>query len=451
MKKTLFISIFVLLGVVAVSAQQEMCANQISQIINMTEQSCAEMEANEICFGHEDVKIVVNCDSPLSFTTSGDIIPVDATCALRTGAMQASGEWGIALMKISANDTTQTISYVLLGDVEMQNTSSDTSKLRVWTDSDIDVHSGPGSHYNIIESISADTEIYANACNCTRNWLRIVLDDGRIGWVSAFYVTVLGSVEDFPITDADSPLYSAMQAFAFQSGMQSPACENAPKNGIMIQIPTSTEGMFMQVNGVEMLWSKATAFLQSYPGGNLTIDVLDGEGTITANDFTMQLRRGMRMVVPISEKNLVSGIVHVEPYNYEDIKNLPISLLPEAIELMQPDIDDVPYLVGQEMCNVISGHGDIVCPIHFVNADGDNITHMNFEFVYAPQGEWTSEERDNPTLVDGDNYSGRLAWNVSCYLGDANYISQVTWSATITDSMGHISDPLEVSFNCVDG
>ncbi len=451
MKKTLFMCLFILFGAITVSAQQEGCAEQVTKAINIAKQSCEEIKSNEICFGHEDVQTVINCDTIPPFAKPGDVIPVDATCALRTGAMQTSGEWGIALMKIPTYDTNHDISYILLGDVELQNASSDTSKLRIWVDDEIDIHSGPGSHYNIIDALPANTEIYANACNCTRNWLRIVLDDGRVGWVSASHVTVIGNIEDFPIIDADSSLYSAMQAFVFKSGAQSTVCETAPKDGILIQIPASTDGIFVQVNGIEMLWSKATAFLQSQSDGNFTIDVLDGKGTITIDDLTMQVHNGMHVVIPISDESLVNGYVYAEPYNYDELQSLPISLLPTSFELIHPDEDKVPHLIGQDICNVISGQGDTTCPIYFVNADGDEITNMDVEFVYAPQGDWTSEDRTNPVIVEGDNYSGQLAWDVSCFLGDANFISSITWTATITDTMGHVSEPFEVAFNCVDG
>ena len=126
-------------------------------------------------------------------------------------------------------------------------------------------------------------------------------------------------------------------------------------------------------------------------------------------------------------------------------------MLPELVELEPADADSVHQLVGQETCNVVSRRGDVACPIHFVNADGDSIARMDVEFVYAAQGEWTSSERIDPPLMDGDNFSGRIAWDVSCTLGSENFISPVTWSVTITDENGNTSEPMEVWFSCVDG
>lgn len=341
--------------------------------------------------------------------------------------------------------------YVVLGDVELQNASSDTARLQVWTEQDVEMRTGPGSQYEIIETIDADTELTANACNCTGNWLRTVLEDGRVGWISTFHVTVLGDLDDIPVTEADTPIYQAMQAFNFESDPQSPDCEMAPPNGILMQFPESESGIFIQVNGVPMRWSKSTAFLQSHPNGNFTIGVLQGSGTILINGYPMHLRSGMRMIIPISEDNLATGRATTEPYPYNAIKTLPVSLLPDTTDLLTTDADTMPYIIGQEMCNVVSGRGDVTCPIHFVNADGDNIVSMDVEFVYAAQGEWTSSERSNPTLIDGDNFSGRIAWDVSCTLGSENFISPVTWLVTITDANGHTSEPMEVWFSCVDG
>jgi hypothetical protein len=114
-------------------------------------------------------------------------------------------------------------------------------------------------------------------------------------------------------------------------------------------------------------------------------------------------------------------------------------------------VDLRPYIVGVEACSVVSNRGETTCPLYFFNGDGDAITRMDVEFVYAPQGEWESNFREPPTLIEGTYTSGTLAWGGTCSLGAANFIGPVVWSITITDESGHVSAPFEAAFNCVDG
>jgi hypothetical protein len=155
--------------------------------------------------------------------------------------------------------------------------------------------------------------------------------------------------------------------------------------------------------------------------------------------------------VSLSEPNLPAGAVQVEPYIGQDVAGLPLSLLPERVDPIAVLNDEMPHIVGVETCTALSNMGETICPVHFVNPDGDEISRMNVEFVYAPQGEWTGSAVQSPELLVGDSRSGQLPWHVSCSLGSANFIGPVRWSITLTDAMGHISQPFEASFNCVAG
>lgn len=419
------------------------------EAIATTAQSCAEVASNEVCFGHKAIDTVVNCDTPPAFISPGDRVSLDATCALRSGAMQTPGEWGVAVMKVPANDAGQDITFVMFGDVQVQNAASARSEMQVWVESDTEVRSGPGSHFSSLQTLAAGTVIRANACNCTRNWLRTVLDNRQVGWIPANRITILGDAEALPIVQADTPVYNSMQAFSLQSGAQQPECAEAPENGILIQAPSGLENVPLQINGVEIALN-STMFVQSQPGGDLTIEVLDGTARVTANDFSAYMLEGMRAVVPMSKDNLPTGLMRVELYASEDVAHLPLTLLPDLIDLATMPERETAHIVGVEKCTVLADRGETICAVHFVNPDGDAITRMDVEFVNAPQGKWNSSAQEPPALLDGDNISGRLAWNATCSLGGEIFIGPVVWSITLTDAQGNVSEPFEASFNCVD-
>jgi hypothetical protein len=450
MKYILFATILLVLLPIVTIAQHEDCPQIVEKALLETASHCNEVGDSEVCFGHGDTSVVVNCETVPKFDSPGDVVALDSVCALRLGKLQSSGEWGIAKMQVRATDADQSMTYVLFGDVEIQNAGSSHIEQRVWVEQTTEIHSGPGSHYSIMETLAADKVVYTNGCNCTGNWLRIRLDDGRVGWILSRDVSILGDASALPEVKIDTPVYAAMQAFHFRSGSSSPSCAEAPENGILIQTPLGTDEARLQINGVEVALN-ATIFAQSQPGDSLMIEVLEGVARVTIADFTAVVPAGARAVIAISEDNIPAGEMRVEPYARKDVAALPVILLPRPVDAISFLDTVTPSIVGVETCAVVSDTGEFICPVHFINPDGDVITNMNVEFVYAPQGEWMGSRVKQPELLDGDSVSGRLAWPVSCSLGSANFIGPIRWSITLTDETGHVSQPYEAAFNCVAG
>ena len=428
-------------------AQDDGCKTVVEEAITTAATHCAELKPNEVCLGHPNIDKVIQNDPDLSFDTPGDTLSLDCLCSMHLSPLQTTGSWGLAMMQVSPSEDDQPIRYVLFGDVEIQNAASARSELTAQVVSATEVHSGPGSHYGVIETLPAGRIIDVNGCNCTGNWLRLVLEDGRVGWIWAGSVTGLGDDAELPMVRSDTPVYASMQAFTFRSG-DVPTCSSAPEDGILIQARSELNEAQLQINGAEVTLD-ATVFVQSQPGKSLTIEVLEGAATITATGFAATVRAGARAVIPMTENNTPTGLMRIEPFASQDVANLPVTLLPETVNPVGSLDGEIPYIAGVENCQVVSGRGETICPLHFVNPDGDLITQMTVEFVDAPEGEWKGSVHNSPELMDGDTRSGRLAWNVSCSLGNACFIGPVRWSITLTDQAGHVSDPFEASFNCV--
>ncbi len=449
MKYILIAAALLLLIVTPVAAQVEDCPATVATGIAAAASSCTNLGPNEVCYGHADVSAIVNCEEALEFDSSGDIIPLSTICALRLSPLQSSGEWGVAIMSVQPSTYPASITYALFGDIEIQNAASDVFALQVWASKDADIHAGPGSHFEVIGVLNKDETVETNACNCTGNWLRITMSDGHIGWISAMDVSILGESGDLPVVEADTPVYESMQAFTFQGNEGETTCTEQPDDGILIQAPAEVESTSLQINGTEIALT-STIFVQSIPGQHLQIETLEGSTSVTANDSSVSVPAGTRVTVPLSLENTPAGRPTVSTYNADDVKTLPLSLLPRAIDPVASLDDEIPHIVGVDACRVASDRGETLCPLYFVNADGDAITRMDVEFVRAPQGTWTSNFREPPELIDGNNTSGVLAWGGTCSLGGANFIGPVEWSITITDEDGHVSEPFAASFNCVE-
>lgn len=449
MKRYLIILVIFLLLPVGSSAQEDECAALIDRALSEAAAHCGDLAPGTACFGHGDIMFTTRGDAA-TFAAAGDTLDLDTTCCMRLSPMQLPDAWGVAVMNVQPDARSDSLAYVLFGDVEIHNAASSLAEIEVRVESDTPVYAGPGSHYATFADVGAGEILYANACNCTQNWLRVRLPGGEIGWVPARRVTILGQVEGLPVAGQDTPVYAGMQAFTFHSGAARPPCEAAPENGILIQAPAGGDATRLWVNGVDILLA-ATVFARAEPEGELSLDVLDGSATIRVADETIAAPPGVRVAIPLSGGYASGDHLKVTPTNPDDLEHLPLALLPRAIDPAATFDNPMPLIIGQRACQVVSDRGETACALHFVNLDGDAIVRMTSEFVYAPQGKWEGSVREFPAIQAGDTVSGDLEWRVSCSLGGANFIGPVIWSITITDEAGHVSEPFEASFNCVDG
>lgn len=392
---------------------------------------CADLGPNEICYGQETIELLVNCEAAPEFDTAGERIPLEDVCLIR------SRDVGMALVHLQSDSDSALIA--VLGDVEMQSVSSGQVGSEAVLNDDANIYNGPGSQYDIIGELEMGGKIFVNACNCTRNWLRIMQSDGSVGWIPARRVTIDDA--ELPEVTVDAPVYQMMQAFTLVT--------NGPDSGLLIQMQGDAT-LPLQINGVR-LDLDSTAFVRAEPDQDMEIDVLDGEGHITVDTMTVQVPAGGHVLIPLSEQRIPSLNLHVELYEEAHTVDLPLDLLPRPVD---PDSAlDVthPTIIGVENCNVVSDTGLMACPLHFLNPDGDAIVQMEVEFVYAAFGEWEGRVHESPELLDGDMSAGQLAWNISCSLAGENFIGPVEWLITLEDESGHRSDPYLAAFNCVDG
>lgn len=446
--RTLVIVLIVCLALPLVVVAQSECPAAVQTAVETTAANCTGLGLNEICFGHASVDTIVNCEDAPDFNTPGDIMPLEAVCALRVGGWQPTSEWGVAMMQIESSAGVP-VTFALFGGVEIHNAGSSLNEMQVWIVNDTGVYAGPGSHYETLLSLKVGDVVKVNACNCTGNWLRLVMEDGRVGWIPALNATVVGDSSSLPIASLDTPIFEAMQAFTLSTNQDVPPCADSPASGILIQVPADADPVPLQINGVHISLN-STVFVRS-SADELTLEMLSGAAQVSASNLTMNVPAGTRVRIPLFEDNVPNEILHVESYSAEDVAALPVSLLPEAVDATAPLNLEIPQIIGVYECSVVSGTGDTSCPAYFINHDGDPITRMAVEFHYAAQGKWEGSVTEPPTLLAGDYSSGVLSWDVSCNLGSANFIGPIQWWMTVTDESGHTSEPFLASFNCVDG
>jgi hypothetical protein len=169
-------------------------------------------------------------------------------------------------------------------------------------------------------------------------------------------VTILlfGDVEISEAPGSPNP----MQSFYFRSGIGEAPCIEAPESGILIQTPEGVSEITMNVNGVD-LQIGSTAYLQAFSpdeeegtDGQMIINLLEGEATISVNDGQATVPAGQFSTVALDEDLQPTGIpADPMPYDASAFTALPLSLLEREIEVQQVDTEqsvasDVTLLSG---------------------------------------------------------------------------------------------------------
>ncbi len=328
-------------------AQNGTCTAIVQQALAEVQQGCAPTGRNQACYGYVSLQATPR-DGVQNFTFAqqGDLADVADIDTLRLSALNtAANTWGIALMKLQANlpDTLpgQNVTFLLFGDVQIQNDASATSgaTVQVTSKANANIRSEPSTNGSMIGLLAVGDQTDANGRNQDGTWLRIQIPDGdALGWVSASLLTTADDINTLSVVDStDAPTsYKPMQAFYFSTGITQTSCAEAPADGILIQTPQGVGQINLRANDVDITLG-STAFLQAQANANLTVSVVEGEGHVTSNGETVNVPAGAQVSVPM-DANLQAAGAPSDPVPYDTtlVNPLPVQDLPEPITIAPP-------------------------------------------------------------------------------------------------------------------
>ena len=185
-------------------------------------------------------------------------------------------------------------------------------------------------------------------------------------------VAIDNAVEE---TAGESPELTPLQAFYFKSGVNDAPCEEAPSSGIMIQTPDGAGTINLTVDGADVTLG-STAYVQAQPNADLVINIIEGQGTLSADGVTVDIPAGSRGRVPLDANLQASGPpVGPEPYDLAALAALPVDHLQRKITIAPPlEVTPEPptggapaagnwslaYTITQEACAGVEGMGQIM-------------------------------------------------------------------------------------------
>jgi hypothetical protein len=356
-KRLIFTLSFSLMTIHALfAAQASDCPTVVRVALDATKQACEATARNQACYGNVALEATPRDGAAdFKFNTPGDLAEVATLSRLQLTSMDASRhQWGIAMMRLQANlpDTLpgQNVTLLLFGNVNIQDAT--TVKLQPilldgTASGSANVRHGPSKNEAVIDSFKKGQIVKIDGRTQSGDWLRVQLDDGNFGWVSAPLFIVNGDMSALPVKDASSAQLvesgselSPMQAFYFTSGVGDTPCHEAPESGILIQSPKGASRVKLLIDEVQIVLG-STLFVQARPTDGLVINVLEGSAEVTTNGVTRYVSAGARVRVPLDQNLAAAGAPgDIDAYPSALVLPLPVSVLQQVITPVDPLTQD---------------------------------------------------------------------------------------------------------------
>ncbi|MEO8609795.1 MAG: SH3 domain-containing protein [Chloroflexota bacterium] len=237
---------------------QDLCPALVTQALTEVGDNCSDLSKNSACYGFNRVEATFSQTVANDFFSKpadvADIISLDSISTVPLDPK--TNLWGVAVMSIQANIPNslpgQSVRFIMLGDVSIDNAVpadqalQATEPVKVVTLVNANVRTRASKNANVITSVPAGTELSADGMSQDGEWLRVIVNDSSLGWLSRDLVDSSADLSALPNITADSQ--SPMQAFYFRTGIGQPSCTEAP-TALVVQGPDAIK-VNITANGV---------------------------------------------------------------------------------------------------------------------------------------------------------------------------------------------------------
>jgi hypothetical protein len=291
---------------------QTSCPGLVEQAITALGDNCSALDRNTACYGYDHVEATFSEEVTADFfTRPADRTILTALDTLRTAPLNvALEEWGIAVLNVQANVPNtvpgQAVTVLLMGDVAVENrVAADSDQLvlpsepiTIITQTTTDMLSEPNMAGDVLASLPTGSVIEADAISPDSGWLRAFYQ-GSPGWISISAVNITDRVTDLPQIGEDSR--SPMQAFYFQTGFGTSACNEAPSL-MAVQGPDNLT-VNLSVNGADIQMGSLVTLQTVSP---TTVLIVVHEGHVETADGLI-LEEGQAVIAELDDEgNIIS-------------------------------------------------------------------------------------------------------------------------------------------------
>ncbi len=368
-----FWTLFLLLSVGAVMAQDATCPAFSDASIAESRAACNDLTQGQACYGSSPVSADIT-GADVLFDSPGAKAPLESVQDLVTGRTPEG--IGIATLRTIAYPldswNPDSVTMIQIGDAILRQDERDAYGLNTLTTTitasqGVNVRSGPGTDYEAFSVLGNDDFVRLTGRTRSNNWLRLQLPDGTTGWINAAALTQELVLSELPAVSVSSPepqtLFSLYSIFGLETASQDAPCNAAPESGLLLQTESLDNPLRFRVNQRDVIIA-GTVFLQAQPDDTMTLYVIEGRASI--DDTTAD--EGYQIVAPLGLTELGDELPPAEqsPYEFERMAPLPTWLLPRYAYIgldeqllitprPQPDRSPLSDILVDEPCVVTTG------------------------------------------------------------------------------------------------
>ena len=348
------------------------CPALVEQALENLGNNCDSLDRNGACYGFNSVAATFYEAQPDDFfSTPADRAALAALSTIETVPLDTEQErWGIAVMNVQANIPNtlpgQSVVYLLLGDVEVENAIAPEDVLTlvdpitVTTLVGSNLRSRPLATSNLRGSVPASMALAADGISPDGNWLR-VLFDSRPAWISRDLVDARDDLSALPTVGSESR--TPMQAFNFRTGLGAPTCDDSPPSLLVVQGPDNLS-VDITANGADITIGSTIA-LRLLPDNTVQLIVVSGSaevgGITVPAGFTMTAELGPDGVTIIGDWGDFRPLTEEELQFLQPLQNLPSNIMNYDIIVPRPaDIQVALQAFGAAQSTIGAG-GQPVC------------------------------------------------------------------------------------------
>lgn len=308
--------------------QSQTCPSIVEQALDRVGDFCRDLGRNQVCYGNRLVTATTWDETDLpGFDAAGDKAGLDDLATLATAPLDATtGDWGVAMLAVQANlpDSLpgQNILFMVLGDAELRSeVPPPQAVVEATAAGRANLRGGPGTQYGVVGGLAAGQSLALVGRNAAGDWL-LLAGGGVERWVFADLVRPAGDAAALPVVEPGAHRFNApMQAFRLRSGLSETRCDEAPPDGVLVQLPITAKVHF-RINGVTVDLA-STVFLSAARDDELTVSTFRGTVSVTSAGVTRRIPPGYTLTV---REGRPPG--EPQPYDYDALKAAPIQLMP---------------------------------------------------------------------------------------------------------------------------
>lgn len=284
MRKTILL-IFIIICT-NISLAQEACT-AILETLPIVAEICAESDS--LC--------LVEIDSEGDFTS--EIMPLEDYMAaddFEVIETEFNAEkLSFALIHLPLND--ETFTMLAFGNTRLENTVA-MNEIEVLALRGVNLRIFPSVSASVVGSLLQGQNYQAIGRLDDNSWVRVRLDNGQMGWVSAQYLRSEAGFAELTAVSPNTPSYLPMQALNLQTEDECSALLLiTPQNDSVYEVVIN--GLVLQMRGIA---------LAQVTDDSITVATLAGENTVSAFGFEQIVAENERVSTALSESGMLAGI-----------------------------------------------------------------------------------------------------------------------------------------------